>query len=269
MKTLKLRYSPYRIFQSSRTPAGLYARQKWLQEASSPSWKADFEATVAELYRSPSGDDLWAAPAMETIHRLFGLHLTVREPNAHINQGLDGLLAVASGARSLPKGMGVTANSLRGLPFAPDRLQLIVLSAACFLAAIFGRASDPIVLKLYERIVSEMTSQSLTHQNPATVHNHLRALVVHPHYGEHPATRNAVAWLAGRQTSKGDWGPDIPFYQALNSLAHLAFPAADRQCQSALDSLVQRQDEDGAWGATERQWSTFLAVHALKNKRRL
>jgi hypothetical protein len=40
---MKLRYDPYQIFRFSKTPIGLYARQKWLGEADTDQWKIDFE----------------------------------------------------------------------------------------------------------------------------------------------------------------------------------------------------------------------------------
>lgn len=52
-------HDPYAVFRSSTTPAGLYARQKWLGEASTPQWKEDFAAAVAELVRGQSKDGLW------------------------------------------------------------------------------------------------------------------------------------------------------------------------------------------------------------------
>ncbi len=82
MKTIRLHHWPYAIFRSSRTPPGLYARQKWLQEASSPLWKTDFDTTVSGLFRGQSNEGLWSGSPIETIHRLFGLHLTVRTSNS-------------------------------------------------------------------------------------------------------------------------------------------------------------------------------------------
>jgi len=61
-------------------------------------------------------------------------------------------------------------------------------------------------------------------------------------------------------------GVGVPFYQMVNALAHLNTTAADRQCELAIGHLIQSQDDDGAWGETDRQWCTFLAVHALRNK---
>ena len=268
MKTIRLHHWPYAIFRSSRTPPGLYARQKWLQEGSSPLWKSDFDATVSGLFRGHSDDGLWSGSPIETIHRLFGLHLTVRTSNPTIDKSLDALLTIASDTE-WAKGTTATAvpeERLRGLPFAPADRQSVILPAALFLAAIFGRAPDPTVLGQYDRIAAELAAIPLVQPNPAALHNILRAFVVHPDYATHAATGLLVAWLADRQTPQGDWGPGIPFYQALNALAHLNTAAAGRQCERAFDRLVKRQDSDGAWGETDRQWSTFLTVHALRNE---
>jgi hypothetical protein len=266
MKTLRLPHPPYDIFRSSRSAPGLYARQKWLQEASSPSWKADFDATVASLLRGQSDDGLWNGSPIETTHRLFGLHLTVRESNSTIDKGLDALLAAAS-APGAPGDTGaVGADQLRGLPFAPGVQQTILLPAALFLATIFGRSSDPIVLEQYNRLATDLNAAAPDRQEPAALHNALRAFVVHPGDGIQMVTASLVDWLAGRQTPQGDWGPDIPFYQALNALAHLDTVPASRQCERAFDLLLQRQASDGTWGKTDRQWNTFLAIHALRNK---
>jgi hypothetical protein len=43
---MKLRYDPYQVFRCSKTPAGLYARQKWLGEAQSLQWETDFQQLV-------------------------------------------------------------------------------------------------------------------------------------------------------------------------------------------------------------------------------
>ena len=266
MKTIRLHQWPYAIFRSSRTPSGLYARQKWLQEASSPLWKADFDATVSDLFRGRSDDGLWSGSPIETVRRLFGLHLTVRTPNPAIDKSLDALLAIEPVVRLPEATTPVSEARLRGLPFAPADRHFVILPAALFLASIFGRASDPTVLERYDRIATDLTAEPLAQRDPAALHNVFRALVVHPVYATHAATDKLVAWLAGRQTARGDWGRDIPFYQALNALAHVDTAAATGQCERAFDHLVKRQDADGAWGEVDRQWCTFLAVHALRNK---
>ncbi|MFC1875714.1 hypothetical protein ACFL2E_00345 [Thermodesulfobacteriota bacterium] len=46
---MKLRYDPYQIFRGSKTPAGLYARQKWLEEADTPEWQKDFQEKIKVL----------------------------------------------------------------------------------------------------------------------------------------------------------------------------------------------------------------------------
>ena len=123
-----LNHDPYNVFRSSATPAGLYARQKWLDESSTADWKADFAATVAELYREQSADGLWRGSALETIHRLFALHLTVRHPDARIDKGLDALLGIATAEQPIaspPVGCG-SFRSCR------DRVRRSLFQPPCF-----------------------------------------------------------------------------------------------------------------------------------------
>jgi hypothetical protein len=266
MAALRFRHDPYTIFRASRTPPGLYARQKWLHQASSSAWRADFDATVAELYQGQSADGLWNDSVMETIHRLFGLHLTVRNPDPRIDAALDRLLEAAAGPDPAGEGEIVAPQRLFGLPFASSRRPALVLPASLFLASIFGRQSVPVVMELYRRIASRPIATDLGRQDPAVIHNLLRAWVVHPDYAGHAATRAAVDWLARRQTPSGHWGDGIPFFQALNALAHLKFPDAEAQCSRAFDRLAKIQGSDGAWGQTEPEWCTFLAIHALRQQ---
>lgn len=266
MNPIRLHYPPYGIFSSSRTPPGLYARQKWLGEESRKRWQADFEITVAELCRGRSDDGLWPGPPIETIQRLFDLHLTLRNADQQIHRGINAMLAMASHSGLAGDPIVLTTRQLRGLPFTPARRQAVILPAVLFLATIFGRASDPTVLRLYDRAASDLMGSPLGRQEPAFLCNLLRAFVVHPRFGNHPATREVAGWLADRQTPHGDWGADIPFYQIVNALAHLNAPVANRQCERAFGHLVNSQGADGAWGETDRQWCTFLAVHALRSK---
>jgi len=259
-------HAPYAVFRSSASPAGLYARQKWLDESSTASWKADFAAAVAGLYRGQSADGLWRKSAIETIHRLFGLHLTVRSPDPRIDKALDALLGTASAVLSEAPSDFVTPERLRGLPFTPGTRAAIFVPATLFLCAIFSRNAARDVMALYDRVIKGMDHVPVQRERPSRWHNLLRALVVHPRYADHPATQRVVAWLADRQTRQGDWGADIPFYQALNALAHLNTPAAERQTERAIERLYATQNADGSWGASQRLWCTFLAVHALRNK---
>ena len=155
---------------------------------------------------------------------------------------------------------------LHGLPFTTGPRAAILVPATLFLCAIFGRSEDLRVLALYDRAVQVVDLAIDNREKTSWRHNLLRALVVHPRYADHPVSRRIVAWLADRQTRQGDWGVDIPFYQVLNALAHLHITAADRQTMRAIDRLSATQQADGSWGASQRLWCTFLAVHALRNK---
>ncbi len=137
-----------------------------------------------------------------------------------------------------------------------------------FLATIFGRSSQTEINALYDRIVRTFSGSSWETTSPCWIHNSFRAFVVHPDYATHPVTRRIVSWYAQRQTYRGDWGEDIPFYQALNAMAHLDSPEANEQCQAAFAALEKRQNADGSWGNEQREWHTFLTLHALRNKGR-
>ena len=266
MEKISLPKDPLAVFDGSRTPPGLYARQKWRDESATPSWQADFQATVAELTRGRGSDGLWQTSPMETIRCLFGLHLTVREPDSAIRTSLDRLLALARDPAAWADTTTIDASSLQGLPFMPGPWPEILIPATLFLASIFNMAKDPTVIDLYADMCTLMgEAQYMTNAVPAAVHNRLRALVVHPNNAAHSAIRQAVQWMVDRQTDDGDWGTAIPFYQALNALAHLDSSLARRACTCAFTRLGGTQNEDGSWGVADREWNTFLTVHALKN----
>ena len=89
---MKLRNDPYQVFRYSKTPAGLYARQKWLGEAERSQWKIDYQETISDLLAAQSADGSWRQETIATIKHLFGLHLTVRSSNAQIEAALAWLL---------------------------------------------------------------------------------------------------------------------------------------------------------------------------------
>ena len=93
--------------------------------------------------------------------------------------------------------------------------------------------------------------------------------MVHPEFAKDKSTVLAVEHLADRQTAGGDWGDELEFFQTLNALAHLDLPQAEKQLEMAFDRLFQTQNQNGTWGRTDPEWNTFLAVHALRNKRHL
>jgi hypothetical protein len=260
---------PWRIFSTRVTPSGLYARQKWLGEEQTPSWRQDFDQTVAGLRHGQQASGLWQDSPLATIHHLFGLHLTVRAADPDIDRALDALLKHAENLTPAADDTRITRKELAGLPFTSARWGDLLPPAVLFLSAIFGRASDPQVIALYSRIASDLSASGPGAAALSKVHNCFRALVVHPDDAGHETTHNVVAWYARRQTSDGDWGAEIPFYQALNALAHLDTAAAEKQCQAGFDSLPARQNTDGSWGREQREWHTFLTLHALRNKGRL
>ena len=265
MSSSTLRHNPYMIFEGSRTPPGLYARQKWLSQGETESYKTDFDATVAELISIGVRPSNRSERILETLHRLFGLHLTVRNPNPIIEAALSELIA-GNRVRSQKIEMVLMPDRLRGLPFAATRWTYFIVPATLFLLAIFGKATTLEANQLYAQFAADVAESAEFQRNTVAMHNALRALVVHPDDRFRPAIRSAVSWFAARQTARGDWGPKIPFFQAVNALAHLNIPEADAQFDNALIHIINSQNTDGTWGSADQEWQTFLVVHALRNK---
>jgi hypothetical protein len=267
--SMKLRYDPYQVFRFSKTPVGLYARQKWLGEAETDQWEIDFKETVAGLLADQLPNGSWSRSTTETIRRLFGLHLTVRSSTAQIDAALNWLISKISfqagrinvGVNDLDAGIG-----LEGLPFITSRPGMLLTGAALFLSSIFGRQSDPDVLALYQWLSSEGIKNKGRWFDETSSHNVLRAMVVHPVFAEDSATVLAVKHLADLQTATGAWEHHLPFYQTLNALAHLELNPAEKQLDKAFVLLFEKQNSDGTWSHDEPEWNTFLAIHALKNK---
>jgi hypothetical protein len=266
---MKLRYDPHQVFRFSKTPVGLYARQKWLGEAGTPQWKFDFKQTVADLLADQLPDGSWSRSTIKTIQRLFGLHLTVRSSTSQIDAALSWLLGKiafqAEGIQSAVEDHN-DDTGLEGLPFITSRPGILLTGAALFLSSIFGHQNDPDVLDLYQWLSAEGLKNRGRWFDEASTHNVLRAMVVHPVFAKDKATALAVEHLADLQTAAGGWSNDRPFYQTLNALAHLDLHQVDKQLDKAFVLLMRNQNSDGTWSRSEPEWNTFLAIHALRSK---
>ncbi len=269
IKCPKLHHDPLQIFKASPKPAGLYARQKWLGESVTSAWQRDFHETVLTLLNGQSDDGSWNDSPLETVRRLFGLHLTLRDRSRAIDKALDWLITRTLNHDLLnpPKPMeALASDDFRELPFAPGQPRLSPVCATLFLAAIFQRGSESAVMAHY-RLLSRWVHQN-TGQTDAwpDLSNALRALIVHPDFAGGPATAALVDHLGETQGPSGQWPSQIPFFQTINALGHLRLNAAHRQWVKALPILENTQNADGSWGDEDREWNTFLVVHALKNK---
>jgi hypothetical protein len=266
---MRLRYDPFQVFRASKSPPGLYARQKWLGESDSPGWIKDCEKTAAALLSYPFSEMNHYAEAIETIRCLFGLHLTVRSSTAGIDAELSRLISKID-LKPTQIRVHLEDNDpiagLGGLPFTQSRLPFLFTAASLFLASIFGREHDPVVIKIYEWLSEKGFENDGCWADTACTHNIFRAMVVHPQFSKTDATALAVEYFGGLQTRKGDWGAHLPFYQTLNALAHLDHPRVKRQLDKAFNLLADKQNRNGTWGGIDIEWNTFLSVHALKNK---
>jgi hypothetical protein len=266
---MKLRFDPYQIFRCSKTPAGLYARQKWLGEADSPEWQADFQNRVKKLSADQLPNGSWRQSYVITIVNLFGLHLTLRATNNRIDDALGWLL---DNIRLNPTGVGILSDmeiqqpDLTGLPFVSSRSEMFLTAATLFLSTIFNRSIDPKVLTIYKWLCKQGLTKEGLGSDLTALHNVFRAMVVHPKFAKEDLSVKTVEIYAELQTKNGDWGHSLPFYQTLNAVAHLNSPQADILLEPAFARLIKTQNSDGTWGQREPEWNTFLAIHALKNK---
>ena len=264
---MKLSYNPYQIFHASKSPAGLYARKKWLGESQNGSWQSDFSQTVSSLMAGQSADGSWFQSPVETIRRLFGLHLTVREKTADIERALAWLIGETltehlTGSQS----EAFSDETFRELPFVQAQPSVALSCAALFLASVFQSEQD-------DRIA--LSRQSLNrwlagHADSAAFWpekiNILRAMIVSPASAYHPGMTTLVHDFEAHQQPSGLWPAPIDFFLTVNALAHLNTESSHRQWRAALPLLCNVQRKDGSWGRTDREWNTFLVVHALKNK---
>lgn len=271
-----LKYDPLKVFAGSRTPVGLYARQKWRNENRTGQWIWDFKETVTALRANQLANGSWDNSEMTTIRRLFGLHLTVREADDTIERGLDWLL-MRGGFAKVPGTVGafLTGSDQGGtnktdracfdsLPFSQGCFSHLVVCAGLFLANCFGCGEEMRVTRMYDEIAAEIESRGGRWCSVPCTANALRAFATHERYGSTKTTSMMVAYLGRRQLSSGNWMGRTPFYMTFNALAHLDSDAARGQCMAAAKRAVKVQNRDGSWGRTQKEWHTFLVVHALK-----
>ena len=262
-----MRYNPFQIFKESKSPAGLYARKHWLGESENSAWCNDFNLTVSSLLVGQAADGSWGQSPIETVRRLFGLHLTLRDQTEDIHKALDWLISqTLTDDLSGPYLEDLASDAFRGLPFIKAQQPLVFVCATLFLASVFHLENDEAVEAHYRLLTHWLARHAENSELWPEKSNVLRALIVHPVYANDPTTLSLVDDLANIQKPSGVWPAPIPFFHTLNALAHLQSEAAHRQWLAAFPLLSNVQKKDGTWGSEDQEWNTFLVVHALKNK---
>jgi hypothetical protein len=262
-KRFQPQYDPLQVFADSKTSVGLYARQKWRHEGRTEGWFRDFDETVKLLRAGQLANGSWNNSEINTIQRLFGLHLTVREPDDSIEVALDWLLnKIALSHISVIPHM-VPGWTLNNLPFSSGCFDHFVVCAGLFLSNCFGRGEAKSVTVLYATVAQEIKAKGGSLCSIGCTNNALRAFVVHERYSRSRTTSLMVDYLGRRQLASGRWKGKTPFYMTFNALAHLDSANASRQCVKAVESVVKAQSKEGSWGRTQKEWNTFLVVHAL------
>jgi len=266
---MKWRYDPFDVFRHSRTPVGLYARKKWLNQGTGSEYRRDEAETVRFLLSGQSSDGSWGGSFLRTIQNLFGLHLTVRDAIEPVRNGLEWLLSRTSSVSSPQEIRPIeplSREALLGLPFTRGSFGLLVTSATLFLSSVFEYGEDPRVVRLYESFQQKGSREPGRWCGWSSYSNILRAFVVHPSYAKSRAVTRNVKDLQGIQDASGAWSGKVPFHQTVNALAHLDSAEADTQLARAFDRVFRTQRKDGTWSRSQPEWHTFLVIHALKNK---
>ena len=130
MSSPKLRHSPYAIFKDSQTPPGLYARQKWLNQGETETYRADFAATVAKLRYADMDTGSREERILVKLHRLFGLHLTVRNADRSIEIALSEVIGESE--HSTRRAGGLRLPPQRGLKFKVESLAFALRTKSLF-----------------------------------------------------------------------------------------------------------------------------------------
>jgi hypothetical protein len=263
----KILYNPLEIFKKSKTPAGIYARKRWLDESATAAWQNDFKETVATLMKGQSADGSWFQSPVETVRRLFGLHLTVRNRTEYVDKTLKWLIKESLNhhySKALDEDL--PSNAFWELPFIKAKGRLTLVCATLFLACVFQQDNHETIEEHYKYLTRLLDEHSENKDLWADKSNVLRALIVHPVYSNDPAALKLVDDLGENQQPSGIWPAPIPFFLTVNALAHLKSERAHHQWEKALPLLLVSQKKDGTWGNQDAQWNTFLVVHALKNK---
>jgi hypothetical protein len=269
---MHLRQNPLEIFAGSRTPVGLYARQKWLGEEGTSPWKEDFQETVRALLDGQADDGSWNSSALETVRRLFGLHLTLRNSTGESEKALAWLKGCVLARKAWEKTASLSWTPLAELgqlPFSPGQPRHLLVCATLFLAAVFQQGEDPLIRRAYETLTRWVSGHPDHPETWTDQGNALRALVVFPDFAGHPATAALVDRLERLQDARGLWPAPISWTRTINALAHSPLASAHRQWLRVSDRIEKTQNDDGSWGNEDREWDTFLVVHALRNKGRL
>ena len=264
-----LKYDPLTVFRTSTTPAGLYARSRWIGLDHDPAWQTAFVKTVSALRRGQLKNGSWTDSPLLTITRLFGLHLTVREPDERINKALDWLTIMSClSNRDLCRicGNEIISSSFQDIPFVNGPVPDLLKAALLFLSVLFGKGRERAVMKQYDDMLKRFDPELGRWYGLATTQNFLRALVVHPDYAVSKEVQSTVRSFGKMQGRSGLWKRGVNPYLMVNALGHLDLRESDEQIKAAFRGLAHSQSRDGTWGRPHKEWNTFLIVHAINRK---
>ncbi len=211
-KGCMLKYDFLSIFKGSATPVGLYARNRWIGLDDDSCWQKDFDKTVAALRKGQLANCSWDTSPLLTIHRLFGLHLTVRQPDDDIDKALEWLVFTLD---TLPNAQISTlfgkqlSSKIENLPFVDGDVADLFKAAVLFLSTIFGKGEEEAVARIFQEVMARFDIKRRRWTSLASTQNFLRAFVVHPEYKHSEMIHKVVRLFADMQSKSGTWNGRI------------------------------------------------------------
>jgi hypothetical protein len=274
---MDFKYSPYTVFNKSRTPYGLYARAHWMGE-SSVKLKGAVERLVASICRSQRKNGSWGDSVVKTTENLHILSLLAPHRVDFGSKAVDWLLEKehpsivhVSGDGSPYSGLffKVGREDTKGIYGRNDILfnkgcsGFFKTGAALYFSGFYGREKDQRVANAFKSLDKVLNVRRGKWCSLSCSNNILRGYVSHPKKRDSSQIRKALRYLEGIQTKGGGWKETPYFYRTFNSIASSSLPAARRQVERAMPRILRSQNRDGTWGKSHKEFKTFLVLDGL------
>jgi hypothetical protein len=264
-----LKTSPGRYASKLKSPIGVYLREGILREKSKTN--GDLKKRLhRKLVGNQSDNGSWNDLFVDTANNLWNLSLLgYDKKDKNVKKGLDWLLSNQTyNYREYPgffyssnrKESSTMRETLYG-EFGPGCTIFYTTPYAVHLFHMYGMDGNKKVQKAVDSYLKFWTPDWCG--SWCTI-NVLRMLIEHPKSANTKRTANGIKSLADIQTKTGAW-KGFPFYHTFHALSRSKKPAAKKQIENVLPSIIRRQNKDGSWGRSHQENTTFLVLDGLKN----
>ena len=274
---MKLKASPYKVFEKSKTPYAIYARKHWMGE-SSKSLKDLTDSLLESILKKQNPNGSWHDSVVKTVEYLYILSLLAPRRTRAGGGAVDWLLEKSEPLVVRISGDGSPYTGLpfkvghedvrqiytrRDLPFHQGCSGFFKTGAALYFSGVFDRADDERVAVAFKSLDKALQIRGGKWCNVACSGNILRGYVAHPRKRNSSQTKEALRYMEQIQTRAGGWKGTPFFYQAFNTIAQSNLPSARRQVKRAVERIARSQNRDGTWGRSDPEFNTFMVLDAL------